>query len=231
MTMKMMSDFVIEPCVLVRDRITLDRGVSYYRRDVQVVGNEDGSEDATWHTERHYKDRTESKDAERIYAKVRQNIRQVCLSTDIGFICPIAKKDDLEKVIQSSRELVDEFNLNAKYCKVNFLVVCTNIDPNNQDGVTLLRNTLEKSVDTIRTSLANFDVTAARSAVNATKKMIDVMADPGAKDVLAHTRDEVSTLCKEVAKLVKQFDGNIQNAIVSTNGQELLKRANAIWNF
>lgn len=223
--------FTIEPCVLVRERIKVDRGVTYNRVDISKSHNDDGSEDATWQTDRHFKNRTEAKEAEKIYHQVRNKIRSVCVHTDIGFICPISRKSDLEATIAECRSIVEDFNSEATCCSVNFLVVCTDILPSNMDGVEILRDAVERSAVTIRKALNDFNVKAIRDALNATKNTAEVIADPSMKENLKNSREEIRKLCIEMTALVKEFDGNVQNALASEKGATLQNRANAAWNF
>ncbi len=225
------NNFKIEPCYLVRDRISVDRGVTYHRRDISNEVLEDGSEQATWETDRHYKNRAETKAANAIYMKARNRIRQVCLVTDIGFVCPLWKQSELDLAVAEAKALIDDFNSTAKVCHISFLVVCTRLDNDNTEGVSLIQDTLVRSTELIKTALTNFDPKAAKESLTLTKQMIDVLADPATKAELTKVRAEASELCKEINKLVKEFDGNVQNAIASSQGQNLLRRADADWNF
>jgi hypothetical protein len=223
--------FTIEPCILVSDKLTVVRGVSYHRRDLDTTVHDDGSEDALWETQRHYKNREETKEADRVYAKARQRLRSVCLATAIGFVCPLPKRGELEAAMAEAKALVDDFNKSATWCHINYLVLCTDIAPDNVSGVALLRSTLQETTDAIRQSLREFDAKNARDTLYATKRLVDVLNDPAAREELRQAREEAGQLCKEITRLVKDFDGNAKNALASERGEKLMERVHAVWNF
>lgn len=225
------DNFTIEPCILVRDRVTVDRAVKYHRTELGKQVNDDGSEDAKWETERHYKNRGEAMKADRVYHSVRSKLQEVCLKTGIGFVCPLSRKQELEEAVARGKQLVDEFNAEATHCHIRFLVVCTEITPANVEGVQLLRDTLNHSASSIREALQNFNPAKARDAVRASKKMVDVLSDNATKKELQEACDEAKVLCREISALVKEFDGNVQNALVSPRGTQILQRVGAAWNF
>jgi hypothetical protein len=221
----------IQPCILVIDRLTVERAVSYVRTDHVVQANPDKSEDATWKTERHYMDRDEAKEADRVYSRARTKIRSVCSLTDIGFIALAAKDAELQKAISEARQIVDDGNKTFKHCKVNFRVVCTKIEPDNVDGAATLAEAINKSIDVVRSAMTSLDVKKARDTLSATKGLVDVISDPEAQAALTKARDESKTLLNEIQVLLKDFDGNVANALASQNGQAVLARGQAIWNF
>jgi hypothetical protein len=226
-----MNEFRIEPCILVSDALSVERGVTYHRRDISKEVHSDGSEDATWQTDRHYKNREEAKEAERVYAKARQRIRSQSLYTEIGFVCPMSKQTELANAIAEARQIVDDFNAKARHCHVHFRVVCTRIEPNNVDGAATLQDTLTKSVSEIRNALQNFDPKKARDVLSSTKELVEILGDPQTKRELAKAREESAELAKEIKRLVKEYDGNVKNALASANGDKLVARATAAWNF
>lgn len=229
--MQQLKTFKIEPCLLVRDRLKVDRGVKYFRRDISNETHDDGSESATWETERHYKNRAETALANSVYAKARQRVRSVCISTDIGPICPLRNQGELKRAIQDAKELVDKFNEDAQFCRIEYLVVCTRIEPDNENGVTILRETLEQSATEIRQALMAFDPKKARDVLYATKNAVGVLSDPASQQALSEAQEEARKLCKEMTRLLKEFDGSRENALASAEGEKLLNRANATWNF
>lgn len=221
----------IEPCIVVRDTLTVERAVRYDRRNHTVTNNPDGSEDATWEGKRHYKNRQEAQQADRIYAQARSKLRSVCLRTDLGFICPESKKAELDQAIEAARKVVEDANAGFQYCHVNFRVVLLELKPANEDGVAILRESLERTTKAVQEALADFDVKKARTLLATTKQFMDVLADPASKQALITVREEARKVAAEVANVVKQFDGNVQNALASQEGAVVLARAKAAWNF
>ncbi len=226
-----MANFKIRPCILVTDKLTVERGCTYHRYDLEVKTDATGSEDATWQTDRHYKNREEAKEADRVYAKARHKIRSACVATEIGFVCSADNEKTLEKAINDARELVDNANASFGHCHIKFKVLRTRIEANNEDGVQVLKETLESSVATIRESLKGFDVQKARDTINGTKGIVAVLADPESRRALKESRAEARQLATEINRLLTAFDGNIADAMVSEDGKDILLRANAKWNF
>jgi hypothetical protein len=221
----------IQPCILVTEKLNVGRGVSYNRRDKDTISQADGSEISIWETERHYKNKEEAKQADQVYANARYKIRAKCLYTEVGYICPASQESELRGAIDEAREMVEDFNKRARHCHIEFRVVCTRIEPENSDGVAVLKEALDRSTQQIKESLAEFDFKKARNLLAATKPAIDILKDPTARKALNTVREEARVLATEIANVVKEYDNNIENALVSTEGQDILRRANAKWNF
>lgn len=226
-----MRKFNIRPCILVTDKLTVERGCTYHRYDLQVKEGKGGSEDATWQTDRHYKNREEAKEADRIYAKARHKIRSVCVPTDIGFICSSHNTETLEKAIAEARAMVNDANAGFKHCFIKFKVLRTRIESDNAEGVEVLKDALESSVATIQSSLLSFDVTKARDTINGTKGIVAVLSDAESRKMLIESREEARELATEIHKLLKEWDGSVENAMATAAGRSILKRSKAKWNF
>lgn len=226
-----MNTFKIEPCILVIDQIKVDRAVKYVRRNEQVLKSADGSEQAIWETERVYKSRQEVTKANTTYNAARAFLRGVSAATDIGFICPVSRQTELNAAVAKAKQLVDDANATFSHCYVRFRVVCTRIEPTNEEGVDMLRETISLRTKELQEALANFDPAKARNVLNASKGFIDILAEAQARDALNKVRLESKQLCGEIGKLLKEFDGNVQNAMASPQGKTILLRTNAPWNF
>jgi len=221
----------IKPCILVTDKLTVHRAVSYGRTELSATVNADGSEDAKWETERHYKNKEESQEADRIYSRARSKLRSICLQTDIGFVCPASKEPELSDAIEEARFIVDEANKGFTHCSVNFRVVCTRIESDNDDGAATLKDALNSSVVDIRNALFAFDPKKARASLKSTSNLVDVLSNVNLRTELQSARDEASKLAGEMAKLLKEFDGNVKDAMASVAGKDVLARTDAAWNF
>lgn len=220
----------IQSCILVSERLSVDRAVRYVKGHADVSTNPDGSEDASWETQRHFRNREEAKEADRVYANARFKIRAKCAFTPIGYVCPKEKEDELKTAIDEARALVDEANTKFKHCRIKFCVALADLRPD--DGAsTAFRDALDNCVVQLKSSLTEFDYKRARNVLSATKVMVDVLKDSEAKRALVEIRDEARRLATEIADVVKQYDDNIENAIVSSNGRKVLARTYAAWNF
>lgn len=225
-----MKTLQINPSILVLDRVTVQRGVGYTRDDFQEVANGE-QETTTWKTTRVYQNKAESKLAESIYAKVRNTLRQTCTLTDVGFVCPQSKEADLQATIDTCKKIVDDANSQFTVCRVNFRCVCVKLEPSNSDGVASLSDALRDNVDKLRNAISNFDVVGARQLLYASKNVAEILADPSDAGMVLASRKESSEIINEIAALVKKFDGHKDNAAASQEGQAILSRNAATWNF
>lgn len=226
-----MNTFKIEPCFLLIDKIEVDRAVKYTKKNEQIQTSSDGSEHTTWEAERLYKSREEATKANTAYAAARAKLRSASVATDIGFICPVKKQQELIDAIAAAQKIVDDANSSFTYCHVKFRVVCTRIEPTNAEGVDMLRETIDLRAKELHEAIVNFDYRKARGVLNASKGFIDVLAEAEARDQLQQASLESKQLCSEISQLLKEFDGNTQNAMVSPKGKLILGRAKAPWNF
>lgn len=220
----------IKPCILVTDKLNVARGVSYHRTDIFAEDQPDGSHIAKWETERQFKDKEEAKVADQVYSKARWKIRTMCLYTEVGYLCSAGNEAALKQAIKDARDMCETFNKGAKYCHIEFRVVCTKIEPENNDGVDALKEALAMHTANIRQALQGFDYKKARDLLQATKPAIEMLTGPE-KDKLMQVREEARALATEIAGVVKEFESDVENALVSPAGKSILKRAKAKWNF
>jgi len=225
------SDLALNPCILVTEKLCVERGVTYDKRDVEVQAHNDGSEDATWETQRHFKNKEETKKADQVYSNARYMIRSKCLYTEVGYVCPAKDRKQLLDAIDQARALVDDFNARAKFCSITFRVLLTNINPSNKDGVEALRETIKRNTEALKEAIKEFDVKRTRNMLVATRPVMDILMDGAAKTALEKVREEAREMASQIAEIVRAYDDNIENALVSQAGQELLRRVDAKWNF
>lgn len=226
-----LSTLHVRPCILVIDKLLVERAVEYNRTDISCKANPDGSEDAKWETERHYKNRQETQKANQLYSAARAKLHAVCHRTDIGFICPEANRDKLETAIAEARKLVEDGNEVFQHCSVRFRVVCTELKTDNMPGVTTIQEVLEENVEKLKEALLSFDPTKATTILNSSKNLVGLFQDPASRQALETSRKEAKQLAGEIRKLLKEFDGNVADAKVSQVGNQLLQRTDAAWNF
>jgi hypothetical protein len=214
----------------VTDKLNVARGVSYHRRDLDSQKHADGSEMTKWETERHFRDRDETKRADQTYSNARHKIRTRCLFTDIGYLCPAEHEEELRAAITEAREMCDAFNKSATYCRIEFRVLCTRVEPSNVDGIEILKEALQKHTADIRSSLVEFDYKKARNLLSSTKHAMDILGGEDRYE-LKRVREEAQALAAEIYNVVKLYDDNVENAIVSAEGQEVLNRAASKWGW
>lgn len=213
----------IRPCIAVRERIKVERGVSYQTDSISESRYEDGSEDKSWRTHRHYKNRSEAKEADRTYAAMRHRLHKVCISTELGLICPYSKRMELLAAIEECKTLAKQFNQQAKHCYITFRVLLTDVNADNQDGRDILRDTLKDSADKITAALKDFDIKSARKALYDTKNLVEAFSSPDTREKLRSAREEASALCTEINELVKAYS-SVLNAQESPEGHALQRR-------
>lgn len=219
----------IEPCIIVIDRIRVDRAVSYRKEDLGSSTNPDGSEDAEWNTKRRYKSRKETEEANSLYNRIRYRLGTVCAKTDIGFVCPLSKAQELNDIINESQQAVEEANSRWAYCFIKFRIVCSELGPNNESGVQVLRDSMEEQTRTLKLALEEFDPKKARDALKASRAFVDMVADPEIKESLKNVQKEAKELATEIAKVVREY-GSIANAVSTPQGRKILHRAKAPWS-
>lgn len=221
----------IKPCFKVTLNVSIDRGVKYRQMDHNVEANADGSEDAEWRTHRHYKDRDEAKAADRVFSAVRQKLHSIGTHTALGFVVPLEDEAKLDKALQEMEEAVDEANKGFRYCHINLEYDVVEYTNQTKGAAKSVASQIERSAQRIQEALREFNPKNARKVLNASKEVLDVLADPKARKALHAAREQARELAGEIQAVVKQFDGNVQDAMQSESGKELLVRANAKWNF
>jgi hypothetical protein len=224
------KNFEINPCLLVLDKIRVDRAVSYDREELDTRMNDDGSEDKEWKTRRHYKNRAETERANQLYNQLRYKLRAVCTATEIGFLCPESKEADLRRVIDECKQMVEEANTGFTHCNVRLRIVCTRIEPSNTDGVEMLKETIRDMTNEVRNALGDFDAKKAKQMLKTTQGFADMIADPAQRQELMKVRAEAKMLADQMQKVILEFDGNVANAVASQEGTAILARTKTPWD-
>jgi hypothetical protein len=146
-------------------------------------------------------------------------------------VCPISKQAELADAIEEARNMVQEANERFRHCRITFQCCTTIIESDNAGGASALRDSLERTTEQIRDALANFKPLKARKVLNATKAMVEILADPAAKQELAKAQAEARELATEIANLIKDYEGNSLDAMASQQGVKILQktRKDAEW--
>jgi len=225
------SPLRINKSILVSEKLSVERGVTYHRTDLHNGRvRADGSRITKWETERHIRDEAETKLADTTYSKARWKIRNQCLYTEVGYICAVSQQDDLQVAIEEARAMCEEFNHKAKFCHIKFRVMLTMVEPDNEGGIEALREALMKHTADIGKALMEFNVKKATNLLILTQPAVDILSG-SMKTTLTQVRAEAKALASQIADVIKACDADVQTAIVSPAGQELLNRNRGRWNF
>jgi hypothetical protein len=221
----------IKPCLKVTIKISVNRAVKYNQTNFSAEENGDGSEDATWTGHRRYKDKNEAKEADRIFSKARQRLLSIGTHTALGFVVPLEDEAKLDAALVDAEAMVDDANQRFRYCHITLDYDVVEYTDATRGASKSIAAKLDESTQKIQEALRDFKPANAKKVLNTTKNVIDTLADPATKKALAEAREQARDLATEIQIVIKQFDGNVQNAMQSKDGKELMVRASAKWNF
>jgi hypothetical protein len=127
----------LQPGILITEQVSIRGGITYERE-----GTENYLDDRTrvrkWKTKSIIEDETEYNEARNLRSSAYAKIRQICVRTPAGLICPVGRKDKLTEAISGIEEKTKEFNDSAKTCRLITRYFFHSVDVNNKSTIKAL---------------------------------------------------------------------------------------------
>lgn len=176
----------IRPGILVSLKTSVSGGVVYERKDIEPEHSFGGDgKRSKWETTRTVQDADEFETACKTRIAAGDRIRNACMKTGFGLVCPQAKIAALDEAVATSRREVDAFNASSRISKISLGVMRGQIASSDSEAVLAISQEVRTLLDQINGGVAKLDVSAIREASSAARKMEQMLDEQQAGIVSA----------------------------------------------
>lgn len=186
------------PGLLVHVSTSIKGNVKYDKSDEKVIST-DGAEIIEWTTERTILDPKEQKLATEVKSKARNLVVSVCVPTEHGLLCPVAKRADLDAAFDKARALVAEFNASSTVTRLKFNALAGYIAPDDLSAVRAINSEVRDLLAEMSAGIEALDVERVRDAASRTKKIGNMLAP----EMQARIDDTVKAVRAQAKKIVE----------------------------
>jgi len=189
----------LRPGLLVHVSTSIKGNVSYDKGEEKVSIGEDGAEVSEWTTERTILDAKEQKLATEVKSKARNLVVGVCIATEHGLLCPVAKRDELDAAFDTARGLVAAFNATSKFTRLKFNALAGFIAEDDVKAAKAIRSEISDLIEEMKVGIENVDVERVRDAASRAKKIGNMLTP----ELQARVDDAVKDVRAQAKKLVE----------------------------
>jgi hypothetical protein len=212
-----MEKHTLRPGLLVSMKTRLNGNVSYRKKDIERPHRtEEGAQRAKWETVRTIRDPAEHERAVKVRSKIRNTIAGVCAHSDFGLLCPLSKRDELDKAIAKGRKLADEFNESSAISKVEIYVITGEVSQNDAEAIRAIRSEVAELIGTMTDGLKRLDVKAVRDAAKKARGVVSMLTDEAASranEAIANARAAARKLVKAGEAASVAIDGALMQSL------------------
>lgn len=214
----------IRPGILVSLKTSVSGGVVYERKDIEPEHSFGGDgKRSKWETTRTVQDAAEFEAACKTRISAGDRIRNVCMRTGFGLVCPQAKIAALDEAVTTSRREVEAFNVSSRASKVSLGVMRGQIASSDSEAVLAISQEVRTLLDQIRGGIAKLDVSAIREASSAARKMEQMLDDQQAGIVSAAVV-AARAAAREIVRRVER-DGEDSIAVLQSLKMDAIETA------
>lgn len=186
----------LKPGLLVSLKTALRGGVQYTRVDIENRTEGDAKRER-WETTKVVSDKEEHDRATKLRSKAGSMVRSVCVPSAFGYICPVAREEDLDKAILEAQEMIKLFNESAVTCRVSMYTLKGRIAETDDEAARAINSELRELLDEMKDGIKEADPKRIRDAAAQAKKMGTMLDEQTALKVTRAVEE-----AREVAKAI-----------------------------
>ena len=196
-----------EDLYIVKDIVRVDRAVTRTREDVETSEDED-----IYQIREQYKDRGETKKAIALYYRLRNELKRLCIQSELGMAC---RESDVEAIEELEKKYQEQVKANKfEHVQVSINICLVRVSNANSKVYKQISEDLRNQVATLTDNLRVIE-NQKRSVENNLKNV-------------THTVDEIKEAIKtvDIAKLARdsQFLDPIMNFNIDNDTKESIKK-------
>lgn len=218
-----MKTTTIRPGLLVSLKTRVTGGVEYRREDLDAPQAPDGADAKRWETTRIVEDPSEFEAAQQRRTRCQGLIRQACIRSDFGLLCPSTNEAKLAENVADALRLAREWNETAKRSKVEVYVVTGRIADNDQQAARAIAAEVRGLLEGMQQGIVNGDPEAIRQMATRARQLGGMLDDEGAAKVKAAIADARAAAKAIVTRV--QNGGELVAKVVEELKLEDLKKA------
>jgi len=220
----------LRPGYLVSLKTSVDGGVHYYRKDLDLTVPSIGENVSRWETTKVVDNPEEFDLASQVRNKCRSLIGAPCVNTAFGLVCPTASESDLSAAVDQARELVDTFNAAAETCRVRVYVIRGRIADNDSEALSALAREVRDLFTEMQNGIANVDVKAVRDAASRALKL-GAMLDDDAQERINAAVEQAREAARELVKRVGKAGEDATTVLQQINVDAIERARTAFLDF
>jgi hypothetical protein len=141
---------------LVTELVSLKGGI-HYDRKYEDSYFDDNAEIRQWKTVSRIDNPQERLDAQRLRGKIYQLVRSCCVKTPVGLICDDSRKSELIKALQEVKKERDQFNKQAKTCRVTTHHACFEVKSDNHETISAIMEQIAEVASNVNCAITQDD--------------------------------------------------------------------------
>ena len=198
--MEKLKTSTLRPGILVSLKTSITGNISYESRVIEPEHVTDaGTELAVWETSRTIADRAEMEAAKKARYDACLPIRQVCIQSAFGLLCPEARADELASAVAEAHKAGAAFNAGAKLTRLGVFVLCGRVNPDDMEAIRSINSEVRELLGAMEAGVSNLDAGAVRAAASRVKSLGEMLAPDAAEKV----KDAVEVARAAARKIVK----------------------------
>jgi len=198
----------LRPGLLVVMKTSITGNVKYDRVDIDE-GRDGNVETTEWQTKRTINDVSEWKRARKAVTVATSPIKKVCRQTAFGLMCPVAERSRLQKAIEESTLVVEDFNCKAKLTQICVNVLRGEVAADDVEAIKAINGQVRSLMSTMEAGLKNLDVKAVRAAASKARdlgQMLTPEAQTRVAKAIELARKSASSIAKAGENVTVEID-------------------------
>lgn len=207
-----MKTQLIRPGFMIALASALKGGVEYQTVHEEVTENNGGIITEEWTTKKTTFDAEEHEKAVKVRGAALYQIRRLCVKTPFCLLCPENEEKELDVGVEIARKLIDDFNAESVYTKINLYVLKARLLGNDEQTAMAIAGEMRTLLSDMDVAIRKMDPEAIREALTKANEVSQML--------VAEQQEKVSvavelarTAAREITKAVKKKSKDSLNAI------------------
>lgn len=206
----------LRPGLMVSLKTSVTGNCSYTKTTLQPdTDDETGARTAKWETERRIIDPKEYDVAGKTRSRARQLVRNVCIETGFGMLCPDERVAKLEEAFTEAEKLVDAFNDGAKYTYVGFNYMTGKLITDSVAAVQAINSEVRDLIVAMQQAIEAADPAKIREAAARARQVSQMLSDD-ARAQVAEAIDAARSIARTMAKATETAAAEIDQNLLAT---------------
>ena len=227
------SVVTIKPGILVSLKSSVSGGVTYTRTTLEapklpdtiaaVSETVERRDVERWETTKVVEDKNEHKRAEDARTKACKLIRDLCIKSAFGLICPLDRESELNVAIDGSRAAVTAHNETANYTRVSLYVLRGHIASTDEEAAKAIGDEVRALVAQMDKAIVKLDVEAIRETATKARSLSAMLSDEQAA-IVGEAVKAARAAAKMIAKRIEK-DGEIAAIVLADIKRGAIEKA------
>jgi hypothetical protein len=199
-----MNKTALRPGILVSARTSIKGNCDYRKTTIQSEHTTpDGEQESIWETKRTIADPDEYERAKKARYEAGYPLRQLCVQTTFGLLCPQDNEAKLDEAVKAARVVVDRFNQTAAITRLKFNIICGFIADDDVEAVRAIGAEMQDLIVQMQEGIETVDAKGIREAANRAQAL-GKMLTPEAATKVQGVVETARAVAKRIVKAGEQ---------------------------